>query len=300
MTIASEITDLQNNLAAAKAAVTAKGGTVGDTGLAGLASEIASIPSGGSLTDYGSIKYLDGNNVEQTLTLATATDFFELTLGGSGSDITINSVTINKNNITEVTVADGVMYLPNNFCYGCNFMTKATLPSSILYIGNGVFSYTTINNELTLTNVEYIGNDFMRSNSQYNQPTNLPKIVNIGSNFLGSCTSYNSALSLGNSLKAIDQRFLYGCTSFAQNLTLPSSIEYTIGSYFMYNCKQFVGPLVCNSNKVAADNNTLSTNDNAALMYTTGVTLTGAYAQSWKDTFPDRTSSPYRNLIIGS
>ena len=76
MTIASEITDLQNNLAAAKAAVTAKGGTVGDTGLAGLASEIASIPSGGSLTDYGSIKYLDGNNVEQTLTLATATDFF--------------------------------------------------------------------------------------------------------------------------------------------------------------------------------------------------------------------------------
>lgn len=47
MSIASEITDLQTNLQAAKSAVTTKGGTVGDTGLAGLATEIASIPSGG-------------------------------------------------------------------------------------------------------------------------------------------------------------------------------------------------------------------------------------------------------------
>lgn len=50
MTIASEIEDLQTNLAAAKSAVTAKGGTVGNTGLAGLATEIASIPAGGGVT----------------------------------------------------------------------------------------------------------------------------------------------------------------------------------------------------------------------------------------------------------
>ena len=46
-TIAEEITALNTNLAAAKAAVTTAGGTVGDTGLAGLASEIATIPGGG-------------------------------------------------------------------------------------------------------------------------------------------------------------------------------------------------------------------------------------------------------------
>lgn len=59
MTIASEIEDLQTNLAAAKAAVTTKGGTVGDTGLAGLATEIASIPSGGgpSATQWGELNY---------------------------------------------------------------------------------------------------------------------------------------------------------------------------------------------------------------------------------------------------
>lgn len=48
MSIATELTALQSNLANAKTAVTNKGGTVGDTGLAGLASEIATIPSGGT------------------------------------------------------------------------------------------------------------------------------------------------------------------------------------------------------------------------------------------------------------
>ena len=58
MTIASEITDLTTNLAAAKTAVTNKGGTVGDTGLAGLASEIATIPSGGEyIAPYGNLYY---------------------------------------------------------------------------------------------------------------------------------------------------------------------------------------------------------------------------------------------------
>lgn len=47
MSVASEIEDLNTNLTAAKDAVTTKGGTVGDTGLAGLATEIASIPGGG-------------------------------------------------------------------------------------------------------------------------------------------------------------------------------------------------------------------------------------------------------------
>ena len=68
MTIASEITDLQTNLAAAKAAVTTKGGTVGDTGLAGLATEIASIPGGGGYTGtlYGKVTIHSGFGVEWT------------------------------------------------------------------------------------------------------------------------------------------------------------------------------------------------------------------------------------------
>lgn len=58
MSIATEITALNTNLTAAKNAVIAKGGTTGNTGLAGLATEIASIPSGGaSIPPYGQIEY---------------------------------------------------------------------------------------------------------------------------------------------------------------------------------------------------------------------------------------------------
>ena len=47
MSIETQLEDLQTNLDNAKSAITTKGGTAGDTGLAGLATEIASIPSGG-------------------------------------------------------------------------------------------------------------------------------------------------------------------------------------------------------------------------------------------------------------
>ena len=87
MTIASEITDLQTNLANAKAAVTAKGGAVGNTGLAGLASEIATIPSGGGGggTVYGTVKVADTFTIDFsdlqgqncTITITDATQAYE-------------------------------------------------------------------------------------------------------------------------------------------------------------------------------------------------------------------------------
>lgn len=58
MSIASEIQALNTNLTAAKNAVTSAGGTVGDTGLAGLASEIGTIPTGGGGGEVES-KYID-------------------------------------------------------------------------------------------------------------------------------------------------------------------------------------------------------------------------------------------------
>lgn len=56
MSLQSELTDLTTNLSAAKAAVVTKGGTVGDTGLAGLEAEILAIPTTKQL-DWGEISY---------------------------------------------------------------------------------------------------------------------------------------------------------------------------------------------------------------------------------------------------
>lgn len=64
MSVSSEIQELNANLVAAKDAVEAKGGTVGDTGLSGLANEIESIPTSVKGDDIRFIDY-DGTIVTQ-------------------------------------------------------------------------------------------------------------------------------------------------------------------------------------------------------------------------------------------
>lgn len=304
MSIASEIQDLQTNLQAAKSAVATKGGTVADTGLAGLASEIASIPTGGGpLASYGSITYIDSNNTEQTLDLATEEDFLELcTSTIDTATIIINNHSIVKSSVTNVTIADGVTFLPDYFCYNFyNDNLTVVLPSSITIISGFFLSNTRFKNELNLQNVKYIGTQSL--NARFNSRVILPNIEFIGTNFLYNNSTFNSAITLNDNCRFIDSSFMSGCSTFNQSFTLPSKLEYC-GTSFMRNCNNFTGTLVCNgpttSSIIPTDNNSLATSSASAAMYTTGVTLTGPYAQNWKDALPDRTSSSYRKLIVGS
>lgn len=268
---------------------------------------------GGSLDNYGAITYLDSNNVEKTLTLADEKDYLELTLGGAGAQITINGTTLSKDDVKGVTIADGVQYIPKNFCYGCNYLTTATIPSSVHYIGDSVFYACNISSaSFSLDNVSYIGSSFMSFNSNFNSPLSLPKVDEINDGFLRSCTSFNSTVNINDNCEIIGSGFLRGCTAFSQSFSLPSglttssAITYNPAGRFMQDCDNFVGPLVCNcsATKLATTgsdgNNMLATTNASAPMYTAGVTLTGTYANDWKTALPDRTSSPYRKLIIGS
>lgn len=312
MTIASEIQDLQSNLQAAKSAVTTKGGTVTDSGLAGLATEIDSIPTGSTIDNYGSITYLDSNNVEQTLTLATEPDYLELTLGNyTGVLFTINNVTIDKTKITGVNIADGVTYIPDSFCYGCTNLVSATIPSSVHYIGAYVFySCKIASGSFSLDNVVSVGDSFLQNNTTFNLPIILPKVREIGIAFLRTCRAFNSTLTINDGCEFIGNNFLRECNAFAQSFSIPSNLKmlstgnFNPQRYFMYQCDSFTGPLVCNCPATSLpttglDSEILATNDSSKPMYSTGVTLTGAYAQAWKDALPDRTSSPYRKLIVG-
>lgn len=311
MSIASEITDLNTNLEAAKDAVTDKGGTVGDTGLAGLAAEIESIPSGGGpITSYGSIKYLDSNDVAHTVELATLDDYLSLSHSNTTEvNLVINGVTVNSHKITEVEVVDGVTFVPDRFLYYDYGLTKLTLPSSIQTIGTTFLGYCThFNSQLNLEGVTTIGSYFMQGCTAFNQPLSLPQVRTINGNFLDSCTAFNSSLSLGNNVLTLSTYFMYGCTSFAQPLTIPASIakyyssHFAIGNYFMQNCNNFTGPLTwnCPADRITANKYNLATSSSSAAMYTTGVTITGTYAQDLKNLLADSDSSPYRKLIVGS
>lgn len=89
MSIASELTALATNLQNAKNAVTAKGGTVGDTGLAGLSSEIASIPSGGG---GGDVVNAVIKQYKATTTNISANSFVEFVGGLDTSNLNDGSI----------------------------------------------------------------------------------------------------------------------------------------------------------------------------------------------------------------
>lgn len=111
MTIASEITALQNNLAAAKTAIETKGGTVGDTGLAGLATEIDTIPSGGGGgTDVRFIDY-DGTIIAQ-MSMDDAHQLTELPTPPAHEDLRFVGWTASLSRITTTTnpIDVGAMY----------------------------------------------------------------------------------------------------------------------------------------------------------------------------------------------
>ena len=254
MSIATEITALNNNLAAAKNAVVTKGGTVGDTGLAGLASEILSIPSGGG-GSYGTVTYLDNNNIEQTAIIQDAYELSLLCTQSQGINITIGGETFSNSKITRVDLGTLATTLGDNFLYNNS------------------------HNLVTVTGVE--------------------NLYVIGANFLSGCQHLNCNLNFQNLHGSIGDSFMNGSRRFEGTVTLLSTIT-SVGASFMRNCYNFTGNLVCNCQAHPTDNGSLSTNSSTALMYTTGITLTGTYANDWKTGLPDRTSSPYRKLIVGS
>ena len=302
MSIASEIQALNTNLTSAKNAVTAKGGTVGDTGLAGLADEIASIPSGGEVpSTFGKVShYVNGEKIEYTL--ASYADFLWLCDNNSNSR-NLGGTTVLKGWIEEIEIADGVTSIPDGFCksYFGSHLNKVILPDSIVFIGNDFLYNVTgnqrLNSQLNLKNVHYIGENFLYNQTYYNQPIIMPNILGINRYFLLYCSSFNSEVDLGDKCSYIGFSFMRELPAFAQTITIPQSVT-EVGTYFLYNTKN-VTSIVCNSSVSPTDNNSLSTTDTSAPMYDTGITLTGTHASDWKTALPDSTSSPYRKLILG-
>lgn len=136
--------------------------------------------------------------------------------------------------------------------------------------------------------------------TSFNQKIVIPSsVTTITGNFLQNCASFNQEITIPANVTTIQSAFMQKCTSFTQTLTIPSTII-SIGTLFMYNCDNFTS-LVCNGGTALANSNqTLATQTNTAPMYVTGVTLTGTYATNWKNKYADRTSTPYRKLILGS
>lgn len=272
MSIASEITDLQTNLAAAKTAVENKGGTIGDTGLAGLASEIATIPSG-TTGSWGTITYLDSNDQERTVTIQNEDEYFLLSHFGTW-EVTIGGETFDTSRITSVALGSYASYADSYFLYHATSLTTIT----------GV------------ENLIGVNINFLSGCTSLNCPLNFEKLYFTSTNFMNGCSAFNSQILMPE-LHTVGQNFLGDCTSFAQPFTFVDKIG-SGGKNIMYNCSNLTSLTVNCDPSVLNDNvYSFSTTNVSAPAYTTGVTISGTYATDFKTRFPNRDTSPYRKLI---
>jgi len=266
MTIATEITALNNNLAAAKTAVTNKGGTVGDTGLAGLATEIASIPAGGA--SWGSVTYLD-SGVSKTVTVNTMAEMYSLAGSANSWTATIGGETITNTTITSVTVGKDFSLFPTNFCTNCTNLTSMTFENGnpVKTLPNYFCKNTGITSLTLPSGIEKIGDYFMNNCNGITSLTFPSSLTTIGRDCFSNCTTIvtisglDNVTTIGNnfcantpldcdiSLPALEntasntgEQFLQNCTSFNHTITINPNYTGTMNG-FLKGCTSYNKPL---------------------------------------------------------
>ena len=126
------------------------------------------------------------------------------------------------------------------------------------------------------------------------------KVTSIANNFLRRALALTSLDITRCQLTSIGHSFLEGCNNFNQSIKLPSTLT-SLGGWFMFGCLRMsntvdIGAL--NATIAAESDYTLSqTNGTSYPMYASGVKVAGPNRAAWLARFPNRSSSPYRNLV---
>lgn len=206
----------------------------------------------------------------------------------------------------------GLTTIQTGFLYGCSaFNQPLSLPDTVATIGSANSATTGFMSNCTRFNqtlklplgLKTIPGYFLYGCSRFNNEIIFgDALIGIDTNFLYGATAFNHSLDLPDTLVQINAGFLQNCSNYTQPLSLPSTLT-NVGDSFMFNCNNFTGPINIQATDTTfsgSGNNVLGTSTNTALMYTTGVALTGVGAEDWKTKLPDRTSSPYRKLIVAT
>jgi len=137
--------------------------------------------------------------------------------------------------ITEITVPDGIEFMPENAFYRCDYIEKVNLPDSLMEIPANAFEECT---RLTTINipesVEAIRNDaFAKCVSL--ETLELPEgyLETIGNNVFKECTALTEMTIPEGVISIGDSVFAY-CSKLTK-VDLPDTLE-TLGSYVFENC----------------------------------------------------------------
>ena len=163
---------------------------------------------------------------------------------------------INRYNIKEFTVPEGVTEIKENAFYDCDSLTSVTIPDSVTTIGDGAFSACISLESVTIGNgVTSIGEDaFAHCDTLTTVTVNSQAVVNsgcfselssltsvtignsvttIGDRAFDYCDSLTS-VTIGNGVTSIGKDAFYYCDSLT-SITIPDSVT-TIGDCAFYDC----------------------------------------------------------------
>lgn len=111
--------------------------------------------------------YVYGENFSGDLVIPSELKGHKVISIGKRENILFNTLVtkpIKTENITSITVPDGVKYINKQAFYQCNNLKKITLPDSIIYIGDSAFGATA---SLAFINSDIEGKAVMPKNLQY-------------------------------------------------------------------------------------------------------------------------------------
>lgn len=248
MSIATELTRIQQAKADIKTAIEAKGVTVPSSATIDTYDDYVSQISGGggipmpsklssaSLNDYGIITSAEIKSGETSVSdyafqycrrLTTVTIPNSVTsIGGSAFS--------SCDSLTSITIPNGVTSIGGYAFENCTNLPSITIPSGVTSIGDNAFSDCNSLSSIIIPNgVTSIGN------STFQNCTSLTGIVipngvtSIGNYAFNYCTSLTSC-TIGGGVTSIGENAFESCTSLS-SITMPDSVAYLSASCFN-NC----------------------------------------------------------------
>ena len=144
-----------------------------------------------------------------------------------------------KQNLTSVTIPDGVTIIHKNAFYLCRNLSSVSIPGSVTTIEDGGL-YGTFYGCVSLQNItlpeglQTIGNSAFQNCTALRTITIPNSVTSVGNNAFQDCKNLTS-VTIGKGLKEISDYMFWGCEKLS-SVTIPDNIE-TIGCDAFRACK---------------------------------------------------------------
>lgn len=188
----------------------------------------------------------------------------------------------------------------DNFLYNGSLWNELAFPDSVTEIGYNLLGSCSVGSQVTFpAGMERVPDNFMNSASLWTHFVFQEGIKHTG-NYTMSTLKGRAEITLPSTLEALGNNFLSNCTEadFDEAITIPASVTSIEYGAFMNDSNLLEIEALGHPPVDLKDNtNFLSVYGKTAPAFTQGVTITGEFADEWREALPNRMVSPYRRIV---